>query len=250
MRVASLAVAFTLGAAVALAAAWGLSRRPAVAPVGLAAADVEKVVADYIKRNPDAVVDAIRAFQARAEQLETESQMARVAALWDQIAKAEGDPVIGNADAPVTLVEFFDYRCGYCKQVAEDVTDLATGKAPPRIIMREFPILSPDSITAARAALASEYQGKYLEMHNALMASQGAFDDARIMEIAESVGLDVAKLKLDMDRGEIKATLARNHALAEALGIRGTPAFVTRKAVVPGAISADALRKMVEDAKS
>lgn len=249
MRAASLAVAFILGAAVALAAAWGLSRRPAM-PVGLAAADVEHVVADYLKRNPDAVVDAIRTYQARAEQLEVETQKTKVAALWDQLAKPQGDPVIGDADSPVTLVEFFDYRCGYCKQVANDVTDLATGKAAPRIVMREFPILSPDSITAARAALASNYQGKYLEMHNALMAAGGAFDEARIMEIATDVGLDVARLKTDMNKAEIQATLARNHALAEALGIRGTPAFVTRNALTPGAIGAEALRKMVDDAKS
>lgn len=248
MRVASLAVTFILGVAVALAAAWGLSRREP-APAGLAAADVEKVVADYLKRNPDAVVDAIRAFQAREEQLEQESQKAKVAALWDQLSKPQGDPVIGNADSDVTLVEFFDYRCGYCKQVANDVTDLAAGKNAPRIVMREFPILSPDSITAARAALAAEYQGKYLEMHTALMAAGGAFDEARIMEIATEVGLDTERLKTDMNKAEIQATLARNHALAEALGIRGTPAFVTRKAFVPGAISADAMRKMVEDAK-
>jgi len=249
VRAAGLAVAFVLGAAVALAAAWGLIRREP-APAGMAAADVERVVADYLKRNPDAVVDALRVYQAREEAEEANGRQARVAELWDKLATIDGDPVIGNPEATTTLVEFFDYRCGYCKQVAADVRALVTEDKNLRIVMREFPILSPDSVTAARAALASQHQGKYLEMHTALMAAGGTLSEARIMDIAKGVGLDTERLKADMQRPEINATLQRNHQMAQALGIQGTPAFVTRNALVPGAVGPDALRKLVSDARS
>jgi protein-disulfide isomerase len=159
-------------------------------------------------------------------------------------------PVGGNPKGDVSLVEFFDYRCGYCKQVEPALDALLETDRQLRVVYKEFPVLGPDSVTAARAALASHRQGKYGVFHRAMMATKGQINDTAVFKVAGSVGLDIERLKRDMEAPEIDRMLKANLALAEALNIRGTPGFVVGNEIVPGAISLDALKHLIELARN
>ena len=149
----------------------------------------------------------------------------------------------------MTIVEFFDYRCPYCKQVVGALTQLLNDDRKLRLVFKEFPILGPDSVVAARAALAAHVQGKYHAMHEALMRARGTLDETTVLKIATSVGLDATRLQSDMNKPEIAASLDRNHRLARDLAINGTPAFVIGNHVVPGAVDLETLKKLVAEAR-
>jgi protein-disulfide isomerase len=157
---------------------------------------------------------------------------------------------MGNPAGDVVVVEFFDYRCPYCKTVAGMVRDEVASDGKVRLVMKEFPILGPQSVQAARAALAAVLQDKYDVFHFALMTQPGDMSDTHIDTVAASVGLDVERLRRDMKSPEIAAAIDRNIALAEAVGIRGTPAFVIGKSLVPGAIDAESFRQLIADARA
>lgn len=238
--------AFLAGVAVAVLPAW-LVQRNQEPP--LRSAEVETIVAGYLREHPDVIIDAIRSYQARAEQAQRQGMQDVVRARWDEISRQPDDPVLGNPQGDVTLVEFFDYRCGYCKRAFPDIVALKEHDPQLRIVLKEFPILGPESVIAAQASLAARQQGKYAELHEALMQVQGQLDEARIMSVAEQVGLDLDRLRRDMDSPEVEAVLQRNFALAEELGIRGTPAFLTRNRIIPGAVGVEALKSMIAEAR-
>ena len=155
----------------------------------------------------------------------------------------------GSSKPDVTLVEFFDYRCPYCKQVVPALDALLAKDKQLRFVYKEFPVLGPDSVHAARAALAAGKQGKYEAMHRALMAIKGQLDEPAIMKVAASVGLDVERLKTDMAAPETDRALKANVKLAEALDIHGTPGFVIGDEIVPGAVGLDELKRLIEAAR-
>jgi len=158
-------------------------------------------------------------------------------------------PVGGNPKGNVTIVEFFDYRCPYCKQVLPALQTLLQEDHELRFVYKEFPVLGPASVTAAHAALAAQRQGKYEAFHTAMMAAKGQINEDTIYKVAGSVGLDVDRLKQDMAAPEIEQELKANLALAEALNIRGTPGFIIGKKIVPGALDLDALKDMIAEAR-
>jgi protein-disulfide isomerase len=153
-------------------------------------------------------------------------------------------PVGGNPAGDVTIVEFFDYNCSYCKRVAPTVKALIKSDPNIRVVYKEFAILGPPSVLAAKAALAAQRQGKYVPFHGALMSS-GRATDSTIAALAKNLGMDYGKLLKDMKDPAISKTLQRTYRLAGLLGINGTPAFIIGNQLVPGAISADALARMV-----
>jgi len=160
--------------------------------------------------------------------------------------------VAGNPKGDVTLVEFFDYRCGYCKQVQQSVMTLIKEDPRLRVVLKELPVLGPDSVLASRAAIAALEQdkgGKYLGFHNALMSFRGQLTEAEVFRIAASSGLDVTKLKADMAAPKVEQVIRANLALAEKLGINGTPGFVIGQELIPGAISLESMRKLVQAAR-
>ena len=136
----------------------------------------------------------------------------------------------------MTIVEFFDYRCPYCKQVLPALQTLLKEDHKLRFVYKEMPVLGPASVTAAHAALAAQRQGKYEAFHTAMMATKGQITDETVYKVAGSVGLDVDRLKQDMSAPEIEQALKANLALADALNIRGTPGFIIGNHIVPGAI--------------
>jgi protein-disulfide isomerase len=149
----------------------------------------------------------------------------------------------------VTVVEFFDYNCPYCKRAMAEVQGLLEGDDNVRLVYREWPILGDGSVFAAKAALASREQGKYEEFHWALMGMQGRAEEASVMRIAKEVGLDVERLRDDMEAPEIQEHIATSMRLTEALGFSGTPSFVIGDNLVPGFVEVDQLMALVEEAR-
>ena len=157
-------------------------------------------------------------------------------------------PVGGNPQGNETIVEFFDYRCPYCKRVEPSVDAMLRQDPNLRLVYKEFPILGPVSVTAAYAALAAQRQGEYDAFHAAMMEAHGNITDDTVYRVAASLGLDIDKLKRDMASPEFAQQIRKNLKLADALGIRGTPAFVIGDKVVPGAADIATLKSMVADA--
>lgn len=176
---------------------------------------------------------------------------AAITQLRRQLINEPSSPVGGNPDGDVTIVEFFDYRCGYCKKVLPSIVALLERDKKLRYVFKELPILSPESELAARAALAAWQQDKrkYLEFHTALMQAQGNLSERRILRLAGNAGLDAEKIAKNMKHPKVEEELKRNIALAEQLGIRGTPAFVIGDRLIPGAVDLSMLEKTVAEAR-
>ena len=207
--------------------------------------EIEVIVRDYIAENPEIVVEAIREYQRMAEAQEAEAARAALAERADELYDDADTPFAGNPDGDVVIVEFFDYRCGYCRHSAPDLFALVEADPDVKIVFKEFPILGEASRLAARAALAAREQNLYYEFHQALMAADISFSMEEIMAVASSVGLDTARLEADMQDPEIDAYLGRTGALARDLAIRGTPAFVVDGELFPGALDAADFDRLV-----
>ena len=159
-------------------------------------------------------------------------------------------PVLGNPKGDVTVVEFYDYACGYCKMAQAAVKDVLTTDKNVRFIAKEFPILGEGSVIAARAALASIKQKKFPEFHEVLMNHRGALSETTVMELAQRTGLDTGKLKSDMADKAVDDMIAENRKLGSELGVRGTPMFIIGDLVNPGALDATALKQAIADARA
>ena len=213
-------------------------------------AEVEQVVRDYLLENPELILEALEALEQRNQVAQESRQQESLSLHRNELEKDATSPVLGNPNGDVTVVEFFDYQCGYCKQASGALRELLEKDANVRLVMKEFPILGPASLVGARAALAAERQERYEEMHWALMANRGQLDEERVFALATDVGLDVERLRADMNDPELQETLRRNYRLAEALEIRGTPAFVIGDQLLPGAVPLEHLQQAVEEARS
>ena len=135
----------------------------------------------------------------------------------------------------MTVIEFFDYNCGYCKKAFPEVAQLVEKDKQVKVIFKEFPILSKGSEEAARVALAAKMQGKYWEFHRAMLEAQGQANEAGALRVAEKLGLDMARLKKDMASAEVKKEIDDTRKLATKLGIQGTPHFLVGDRIIPGA---------------
>jgi protein-disulfide isomerase len=172
-----------------------------------------------------------------------------IAARRAEIFADRDSPVGGNPTGDVTIVEFFDYNCPYCRQVAPTLQEIERTDPNVRLIYKEFLILGPGSEFAARAALASHKQGKYIVFHRALMAYPGRVAEGATMEIAQAVGLDMERLKRDMEEPGIAVAIERNLDLAHALRIGTTPAFIINDAILHGAADLEAFQGMIAEAR-
>lgn len=211
--------------------------------------ELHNIIREYLLENPAILNEMIAKLQAAERDQQSKQAREAISSNAQQLFHNENDVVVGNPDGNVTMVEFFDYNCGYCKRSVADVLRLTEEDKNLRIVMKEFPILSEGSIIASRAALASKKQDKYWEFHLALMATSGGIEnEAKVMSIAAEAGLDVAKLKADMaaDAAAIEMNINANRALAQAIGINGTPAFVIDGTLVPGAMPYEQLATSVK----
>ena len=223
--------------------------------------DIEKVVHDYLVNNPEVLVEASQALQQK--QQKNVQQQAK-AAIFENAAQLFGgsSTVIGNPKGNVTMVEFFDYQCIHCKKMAPTISELVKKDKNLRVIYKEFPIFGKSSELASQAALAAAMQGKYMQMHEALLKVEKRLDTKVVMDTAKSIGLNMTKLQKDMESKEVTDQLEANRQLAEKMHLMGTPAFVvaatpagqfnakSEPAFIPGAASEEALQDLIKKASN
>jgi protein-disulfide isomerase len=212
---------------------------------------LDQAIHDYLMNHPEVIVESLRAAEKKLQDAQDAAARTAIGDRQSELLHDPASPIAGNSNGDVTIVEFFDYHCPYCKQVEPALDALLKEDPKIRIVYKEFPILGPDSVTASQAALAALKQGpqKYTRFHAAMMSTKGAINEGVIMQVARDAGLDVTRLKTDMKAPDVDAMIKRNYDLAEALKIHGTPAFIVGDALAPGAVDIDTLRKMVADAR-
>lgn len=213
--------------------------------------EIEQLIREYIRDNPEIILEAIQTLQAREEANQQRRQQEALASLRGDIEQAPGSPVIGNSAGDVTVVEFFDYRCSYCKSMLPAVQRLLKDDPKVRYVMKEFPILSPESRIAAQLALAvwRIEPKRYFDLHGKLMEARGELTERRIFEIARDAGVNVERARREMTDAGIERELTQNRELATALGITGTPGFVIGDQLIPGAISIEKLKQAIAEAR-
>lgn len=212
--------------------------------------EIGEIVRAYLLEHPEVLLEVSKELEARQDAEDAKKREAALADNADQIFRSPHDLVGGNPKGDVTVVEFFDYNCAWCKKGFPEVMNLIDQDKKVRLVMKEFPIFGGDSDYAAMAALASGKQGKYWEFHMALLAHEGKVTRAVVDEIAAEKGLDVKKMKADMESPEIAKVISENHKLAEKLNISGTPAFVVDRTLVPGYVPADGLMAAINDVRA
>ena len=245
MRRPSLLLALLLLVVLALTPLAASAGDPSPAEVD----QIQQIVRDYLKQHPEVIVDALKAYQAQQDAAKADAMKATIASLKSDLLADPSTPVGGNPAGDVAVVEFFDYRCPYCKAMAPDLAKAVAEDGKVRLVYKEFPILSPTSIVAAKAALAARYQNKYVAFHDRLMSLKGSFEEADIYNAAADAGLNVAQLKRDMAKPEIADAIARNYSLADKLDIQGTPAFVIGDKLLDGVATADELAAAIKYAR-
>jgi protein-disulfide isomerase len=196
--------------------------------------EMEGIIKDYLLGHPELLQEMSQLLEQKQKLVEEEQRKSVLTSQADLIFRNKGDHVAGNPNGTVTMVEFFDYNCGWCKKGFPEVVSLIDADKDLRLVLKEFPIFGEDSEYAARAALASERQGKYWKLHVAMFSHGGKITKAVVDEIATAQALDMAKLKKDMEDPAIAQTILQNRDLAQALAINGTPAFVIDDKIVPG----------------
>ena len=214
-------------------------------------AELDSLIRAYLLENPEVILDAMQVLEDRQKQAQLSADAALIARLSDRLFNDGFSHVGGNPEGDVTVVEFLDYRCGYCKQAHDGVQALVASDSNVRYVVKEFPILGPDSTFAARAALAALAQGPelYEAFNAAMMRHQGDLGNRTVLRIAESVGLDGDELRAEMDNPAIAERIRTTYGLAREMGINGTPAFVSGSEVVRGYVPYDNLRELVERAR-
>tara|TARA_R110002072_G_scaffold4504_12_gene31345 strand:- start:831 stop:1643 length:813 start_codon:yes stop_codon:yes gene_type:complete len=213
-------------------------------------AAIEKIVRDYILNNPEIIAEAARILKDRKTRADAAADRALLRANRSALLNHAASPVGGNPKGDVTVVEFFDYRCGVCKRIHPIVEQLVKSDPNIRRVYKEWPILGPNSVLASRAAIASRKQGKYLAFHQVMMKANSAFGESAIMAMAESVGLDTARLRRDMRSPETDALLRENYALAQKLKLNGTPSFAIGDTLLRGGRDLESLRAIVAEARA
>lgn len=238
----------------ALGLAGLLSLAPAAAQ-GLTP-EQQKAVRDLVRetliQNPEIIQEALVELERRNTVAQAEAQRSAVAAERARITDPATSVIIGNPQGDVTIVEFMDYNCGFCKRAMEDMRALAKDDAKLRIVLKDFPILGPDSVEASRVAVAAKNQlqgAKYFEFHNKLMGTKGRVNGAKALEVAKEAGADLDRLRKEMDAPATKAAIEDTVALGDRLGLTGTPAFILGDEVVFGAVGAAVLKQKIESVR-
>lgn len=231
----------------AAGAVFGTTRAMAQAFTEAQREEIVTILREALRRDPSILRDAFGALQEAEERDRAGAQRAALAQHREALFATAGDPVRGNPRGDVTIVEFFDVRCPYCRRLHAEMSQLLRRDRNVRVIMKDLPILGPQSVVAARALLAAQKQGKYAELYDALMGQPGEPTDAVIRSHAERIGLDHARLRRDMEDPAIQRRLDANIALARTLRIEGTPALVIGDTLIPGAVSLAQLEQLVTE---
>ncbi len=209
--------------------------------------EIEKIVHDYLLREPEVLAEALRLLQQRQSSAAAQKAKQAIRDHQQALLSDQSSPVEGNAQGKVTIVEFFDYRCVHCRRVASTIDQLVRSNASVRVVYKNFPVLGEPSVLAARAAVAAQQQGGWPKLHRAMLAYEGDFTTETLLALGTSVGLDSGKLKTDMMSAATDKALQANLTLAAALGVDVTPTFVIGERVIKGALSAEAFQALVNE---
>jgi protein-disulfide isomerase len=224
-------------------------RPPSDAILGIPQDELERRVRAYLLDHPEVIVEAMQRLQERRRSAEFDETRMLLEGRADEVFRDPASPVGGNPEGDATIVEFFDYNCPYCRRVAPVMLQAEAADTRLRIVYKEFPILGPNSVFAARAALAAHRQGKYVAYHKSLMRAEGTANEATVLAVATEIGLDITRLKEDMESPEIRAAIERNLELAQTLRITGTPSFVIGDRIIRGATDLSTLQSHVGEAR-
>jgi protein-disulfide isomerase len=216
--------------------------------------EIETILRDYLMNHPELLQDVMAELDKRQNLADAEKHREGVKQHAQIIFSSPRQITLGNPQGDVTVVEFFDYNCAFCKRALADMTDLMKGDGKVKFVLKEFPVLGEGSTQAAQVAVAVRMQDKtggkkYLEFHQKLLGGRGQADKARAMAVAKEVGLDMARLEKDMASDEVKNTLQESFTIAEALGLNGTPSYVVGSDVVIGAVGLPALKERVNSTR-
>lgn len=211
--------------------------------------EIELIVRDYLLKNPELLVEMSRLLEAKRKALTENNFSQGITKLKAELVSGNGAAVMGNPDGKTVVIEFSDYNCPYCKRMAPMVKQAIKGNPDLKFVLREFPILGPSSRYASAAALAAKLQGKYETAHFALISTKGRLTETKVNKLLAVAGLDMEKLKKDIESPTIKTAIARNLEIGQMLGINGTPAFIAAEKLFPGALTSEQFSNMVQTAK-
>ena len=214
--------------------------------------EVEALIRSHLIANPEIIADAITELQTRQERAEQTAQVEAIAENAEIIFASDTSVVICNPDGDVTLVEFFDYNCTFCKRSLSDVAQLLEVDPNLRVVLKEFPVLGEGSVEAARVSVAVNMTApeKFREFHFALLAEQGQVDGDRALAVADELGIDVDQLTPLLESDTVNSTINEVYDIAGLLNLSGTPTFVTRREVVVGAVGFDTLRSKIAEIRA
>jgi len=212
--------------------------------------EIEAIIKDYLIAHPEVIKEVMAELERRQQEAEAEKRRVTLEENKATLFRSPHQVVLGNPQGNVTMVEFFDYNCGFCKRALSDMLDLIKSDSNLKFVLKEFPVLGEGSVEAARVAVAARMQDtsgkKYLEFHQKLLGGRGAADKMRALAVAKEVGFDMARIEKDMGSDEVKKTIEENMKLADALGVNGTPSYVVGEEVVVGAVGIEALREKLK----
>jgi protein-disulfide isomerase len=246
---ASLRLIAALGAALLVAAFPHGAQAQNFSPAQRGA--IEKIVHDYLIAHPEVLQEAMSELEKRQQAADAEKAKDAIKAHAKLLFNSPDEVVLGNPHGDVNFVEFFDYNCPYCKHAMDDMLALMKKDPKLRVVLKEFPVLGPGSVEAAKVAIAVRMQapGKYLEFHTKLLGDRGRADGEKALAVAKSLGLDMDRLQKDMKSPEVEKTLKQDFALAEALGLNGTPSYVIGDNVIVGAVGLQGLQEKINTAR-
>ncbi len=213
---------------------------------------IERIVREYLLSNPEILQDVMAELERRQSEAQKVAQEAALAQSKDALLRSPHDIVAGNPAGDVTVVEFFDYNCGFCKKALGDMRSLLKSDPKMRLVLKDFPVLGPDSVEASRVSLAvgKQLKGeKLFEYHVKLMETRGRVNGERALAVAKEMGVDLTRLQKDVDSPEVRAVLQENVALGDRLGLTGTPAFIIGNEVISGAVGSEPLRQTVSSVR-
>jgi protein-disulfide isomerase len=222
------------------------------AAVAAAAPDkraLAEAIRSYLLEHPEVIIQSLEKYEKEQRDAREKASANALTARQDDLYNHPMTPVTGNPKGDVTIVEFFDYQCGYCKRTLQHMLEVQKEDPRVRIAWKELPILGPTSEIAARAAMAAKRQDKYLEFHIEVMANRGPLTEDRIFQLAAKAGVDVTRMKRDMGDPAIEKYLQETLLLAQQLGINGTPGFVIGGKLVAGAIDKDQMKALIAEAR-
>ncbi|HRE60532.1 MAG TPA: DsbA family protein [Micropepsaceae bacterium] len=249
LQLMALGVAALLGLGAFLFAG---GRNEASADEAMSREEVEKIVREYILENPELLLEAMDVLEARRDAARLAQAQAAIAEYRDAILNDGFSHVMGNPNGDVTVVEYFDYNCPYCRRVQPELLKLIEADPNVRVILKEYPVLGDQSVVATNYSVAALAQGpeKYLALHNALLASDEKLNETLVLAIAAQAGLDVDQLKRDVQSPLVAERVAQLRAEGEAIGIGGTPTFIIGDIFLPGYVPLDGLQAAVADTRA